>query len=411
MASQGRSTGKSFGGRLRVGEIISAGQQNRGSIPSKFETVLNTGLRERDGFSRRTNRFDDPENDLPGPGAYNNGAQTLVKDTAGAFTSKRGTGGFASTQKRFFEEPRPLFITPGPGNYQANTAPTVTSSKSAAFAKPHTNTRRVAVDLPNPGPGEYYDDKKYGMRATNKNMGASSVFKSSTGRDGFQKGKQAQDADYTDAVLKHKSIAAQAAPILAVGTADGAGRQYYQPATSAVFKSSTARDGTRLANQGQLDPKNLPPCPGVPVKAAGSKNKGLEVTGASATQPRTTANLLIDGINGTLGATAKKDAKPSAVFAPTTLDRFGKSTVKYTQQTVETPGPGYYNSGGKGVNKKLLISSSWAMSGVGRFEKPGAEKWKTPGPAFYTGSTGAGQMAGNVGGKPSYHLNSKQLWV
>ena len=41
-----------------------------------------------------------------------------MKDPKGDYTSKRGTGSFASTEKRFYEAPRPLFVVPGPGKYE-----------------------------------------------------------------------------------------------------------------------------------------------------------------------------------------------------------------------------------------------------------------------------------------------------
>merc|ERR1719240_1293304 len=77
------------------------GYRTAASIPSKFETVLHTGNKERNGFNTRVYRFNDSENDLPGPGNYNiNGAatatdvSTLLKQNGSV--SKRGVGSMIS---------------------------------------------------------------------------------------------------------------------------------------------------------------------------------------------------------------------------------------------------------------------------------------------------------------------------
>merc|ERR1719240_541858 len=73
------------------------GYRTATSIPSKFETVLHSGNKERNGFNNRAYRFGDSDNDRPGPGNYNiNGAaatgdiSTLYK--VGGSVSKRGCG-------------------------------------------------------------------------------------------------------------------------------------------------------------------------------------------------------------------------------------------------------------------------------------------------------------------------------
>ena len=40
------------------------------SIPSKFETVLHEGGKEKDAFWSRTHRFRYHDDELPGPGTY-----------------------------------------------------------------------------------------------------------------------------------------------------------------------------------------------------------------------------------------------------------------------------------------------------------------------------------------------------
>lgn len=94
------------------------GTKNFSSIPSKFETTLFTGKKERDGFGSRAHRFVENEvnianavkgkshgtaflhflqNDLPGPGSY----EEAVKLKDDKVYSKKGLGvGFVSQSKR-----------------------------------------------------------------------------------------------------------------------------------------------------------------------------------------------------------------------------------------------------------------------------------------------------------------------
>jgi hypothetical protein len=48
---------------------LSALPRPTAAIPSKFETVINVGAKEKDGFGARSYRFKTLENDMPGPGA------------------------------------------------------------------------------------------------------------------------------------------------------------------------------------------------------------------------------------------------------------------------------------------------------------------------------------------------------
>lgn len=174
------------------------GYRTATSIPSKFETVLHTGNKERNGFNTRVYRFGDSENDLPGPGNYNiNGAanttdiSTLMK--MGGSVSKRGCGtmiskdfsnGFTSGNRAGVpgagsynlggqfddskKERRCLFagrsgqsylsheMTPGPGDYEPGPKNEAGESKgkvNAAFL-----SRAIRLDEKNkvgPAPGSY----------------------------------------------------------------------------------------------------------------------------------------------------------------------------------------------------------------------------------------------------------------
>eukprot|EP00759_Apiculatamorpha_spiralis_P049654 PhF_6_TR442/c0_g1_i1/m.167 len=93
-----RTAGKAVkSGRLRVGGIIRTtatggpGSVSKASIPSRYETILNTAPRERNAFGNRTLRFDDMDNERPGPGSYRI-ARTLKSKNPSV--SKKGNGFF-----------------------------------------------------------------------------------------------------------------------------------------------------------------------------------------------------------------------------------------------------------------------------------------------------------------------------
>lgn len=99
------------------------GYRTATSIPSKFETVLHTGNKEKNGFNTRVYRFGDGENDLPGPGNYNiNGAaQTAdmsVLQKTGGSVSKRGCGAMISKDFTVgFTAAGAKAAVPGAGSY------------------------------------------------------------------------------------------------------------------------------------------------------------------------------------------------------------------------------------------------------------------------------------------------------
>ena len=85
------------------------------TIPSKLETVLFKGEREKKGFASQSLRFADAGESGEGaaPGSY-----SLPSNLSSPSPSwgKRGTGGFASITKRFVVG-RAGGMKPGPGTY------------------------------------------------------------------------------------------------------------------------------------------------------------------------------------------------------------------------------------------------------------------------------------------------------
>ena len=376
--SEGRTVGKApAGGRLRIGQIVSC-TNGKASIPSRFETILFSGAREKNAFGRRTNRFDAAEDDLPGPGSYKK-PRTLTKNTPSL--SKRGTGGFASASKITANQPRALFLTPGPGSYKYPEAPSA-QNISASFARPvlkraigtRTESSRVG-----PGPGAYNVAKE------NVSEKPSSIFESKTKREPLA-GRNSNPGPGEYQMVQSGELGIKQ--------------------ESAVFKSSITRVNKVDPKLGALARK-LPQAPrsgpegftgqngrpGSPV-SPGTASKIFEKSERESPGILTAADEIMN---------RKNRPKPSSVFATTVLDRFGKPTIRYVPSDFNYPGPGNYDI--EPPKKRLLISSSWAMSGTERFSEGLSNSCKPPGPAFYNPSMFPDKV------RQSFHLNNKGAWL
>ena len=94
------------------------------SIPSKFETTLLVGTKERNGFGNRSHRFKDATTEVPGPGQYGcpkaGGVVVRQQVTCGSVSSRGFGTGFVSKTDRFREEELRQRLErqiPGPGTY------------------------------------------------------------------------------------------------------------------------------------------------------------------------------------------------------------------------------------------------------------------------------------------------------
>ncbi len=147
-------------GRLHVGVRVQTVNGAKASIPSRFETVLNTDARENNGFGRRTYRFDDPINDVPGPGAYSRSRAIVNKSQVNLSCSSKGSAAFASGTKMGPTLAPTSTFTPGPAAYSPSDAlirNNAWSAPTAAFANPQP---RPLLKIKNrsrdaPGPGAY----------------------------------------------------------------------------------------------------------------------------------------------------------------------------------------------------------------------------------------------------------------
>eukprot|EP00760_Papus_ankaliazontas_P014836 PhM_4_TR16156/c0_g1_i2/m.77115 len=358
-----RTAGCTKAGRLRVGGIIRTvaaggpGTASKASIPSRFETILNTGPRERDGFGNRTSRFGDTDNELPGPGSYRK-PRSLVNKNPGV--SKKGMGSFASKTRIRDEELPPVVNIPGPGGYDLAKNPHALTSvhkhESVTFCNRQTKpvkSNRINV----PGPGAY----------------------------GSAPGMKAHDPDRISAVFREKEVQSLLYDPPKPGPGDydaltaGALTAPSSSGASCAFKSTTTRSNATARGEDRL------PAPSVLAPAAFLNQDDIHPSEFGAVLKHLKPEELKQPTGGRVSHTRPQVTKPSSSFVCNLLDRFGNPTVRYVAEDDGNPGPGAYELIPE--RPQMLISSSWALSGSPRFREGaaagGAAKWKVPGPAYY----------------------------
>lgn len=370
-----RQAGKANSGTLVRGHI--AGQMGSGknfsTIPSKFETTLFTGNKERDGFGSRAHRFIDIENDLPGPGTYED--HKAQKDDR--IYSKKGLGvGFVSKVKRESTfVPKASASMPGPGSYSTTAGTLIDdvrelnkanrSGSSATFKPPSSKSVVVASD-PTPGPGNYemprYFDAAQTAAALQREI-PMAVFKAKTQRSN------------TTASSRSMPGPGQYEPNF---TADYryAGADLALP--SAAFRSSVPIVGQqperRLTREQQL---------GVVATASSSAPGPGEYELPTAALPHTS------GIR-----------RRMPQFCDSNHDRFGMPLAGPAPTAqFQVPGPGAYIQ--DRPPETAVISSAVFMSGTTR--TMGGLGAPVPGPAFYSPAV--------KGARKSFHLNARQRWM
>jgi hypothetical protein len=361
------------GGKLRVGAHVPTVGGAKASIPSRFETVLNTDAREQNGFGRRTFRFDEPINDLPGPGAYSKSRSILNRSQVNLSCSAKGTAAFASNTKGTTLVPTSVF-TPGPAAYcpeKPRTQAMAGSAPSAAFKNPSDRRmlRVTAVAKPVPGPGAYrpedYGREKPGGLMTTQG---------------------------------EREVGPLKGPRLAPGPGEFQPESYVNPLGSLAAKARSARPRTppsspqaAQARAAAAAKTSLPP---VMLSDMGRDLPAAVVDAAAERHNRELRTLVA-------GALRPVEAKPvarTAAFADTSLDRFGNPTVRYTAVDDGNLGPGAYELETK--PRRMLISSSWALSAVERGSKK--DRWAVPGPAYYSSEPSVNKV--------SHHMLSADYW-
>lgn len=178
-------------GRLHKGHSVAAASA---SIPSKYQTIVIDNS-ERKGFASRSKRFNTYDydcNENPGPGSYLS-KSTLQQGHSPSY-SKKGTGGFASKDRRITKHASSC--SPGAGAYGL---PTFMAEKkdfnqagnTSIFHKPIAQ----AIDeskKSTPAPNQYNVTSNQVTKKSN-NVCADAAFRSRSKRDTFSVGADSKD--------------------------------------------------------------------------------------------------------------------------------------------------------------------------------------------------------------------------
>ena len=334
-----RFAGGKTHGHLRIGALAAyKGLECKASIPSRFETVLNVGQREKNGFGTRTYRFDENENDNPGPGSYSRSRNLAIKFKANY--SKKGSAAFASANKVGIGEDA-TNQTPGPGSYEFRNVISQGQGHSSMFTLPIPKRLLNDTEKPIfPGPGKYF------IETPVCHVPCAAL---------CQKGERMIVSPGTNGVdyLEEHHLSCF--------------NKTLDSKNSSSFVSSLGRFGETPKQP--LRPNVLPPALTATPEIAHSRIPQVvsDVEKLRVTRPER------------ISLAGERVAKKSYMFADTLLDRFGRPTVRFTAPQEEPVGPGSYNIEKR--KKKMLISSSWALSTSSRDEPK--DKYLPPGPAYY----------------------------
>jgi len=369
-----RQTGKATRGTLMRGKLTGQAQSRPqfSTIPSKFETTLFTGNKEKDGFGSRAHRFVDMENDLPGPGTYNDHEQKITDTKIGTSYSKKGLGvGFVSKMKRESAF-KGSASAPGPGNYERGASfmdgiresnRANRSGSTSTFKPPTERSVLVAAD-PMPGPADYRLQRE--LDTVSRAPGAERV------------------AALEDSVFRSRTVRGRPG-----GAAAGPAPGQYNPNLSltepgvtdaTALPTAAFRSSVPIAGRNQPDrltrEQQLGIVPHAPAVRPGPGEYDFPVS--SLQQP---------------------GYRRMPQFFDSNHDRFGRVVAGAAPNTtLVTPGPGAYLQDDEA--KTAVLSSAVFMSGTARAK--GGLHDVVPGPAYYSPAPG---------GKKSYHLNARQRWM
>eukprot|EP01029_Cantina_marsupialis_P028817 TRINITY_DN778039_c0_g1_i1.p1 TRINITY_DN778039_c0_g1~~TRINITY_DN778039_c0_g1_i1.p1 ORF type:complete len:363 (-),score=60.91 TRINITY_DN778039_c0_g1_i1:123-1211(-) len=323
------------------------------SIPSKFETILHIGNREKAGFGSRIQRFKNEDRDnIPGPGEFHK-SDTLEKMSDSI--SRKGYGnGFVSKTSRFDDDIGDKRYMPGPGSYNPpirKAQPMSFAENTAIFRKPryYRDDPTILPTTITPGPGAYITSSLPSTSTDPKpfKQVASSTFRSKTKRNNYLGGKDGPSPGQYDPQPLSKSLV---------------------PA-SASFKSTAPK----IAH----DQKRIDPGPG---SYLGPEDNSWKAT-----------------LKGGGGKKGIKKVLPSSSFCGNGSDRFSRQTG------AEHIGPGSYET--EAISSKpskpshTSVFSSKTQRGL-IFKK---HEIRPPGPAYY--------KKVEAPSKKTYMLNLDRKWI
>lgn len=364
-------TGNAKGGAVVYRERTAA------SIPSKFETVLHMGPREKNGFWGRTLRFTESDNELPGPGAYA-AATSSFENNSESFSKKGYGNGFVSKTKR--ASPAIRTRAPGPGQYdlvgirptRENDFNRAAATSSFAPGKQVSSLGgRKTTDVPGPGQYNVGEATTFTEHTKAKTIGTSKPFNTT--------GAQLSSVAKATAMLpapgayEQRGMAEQLSALPSSAFCSGATRPWEPPVESAQAQALRGIEHPAIK----------------PQQIGYRKDKAQATPGPGTYEPKIDIETF-------------KGAPTSSMFDPH-LDRMGNSVRPNRKKKMEPPpGPGHYHENiHDRQDEPVLVSSSFFMSNVARIRGPDPELLP-PGPAYYNPD--------NVS-KKSFHLNARQRWL
>eukprot|EP00746_Dinoflagellata_sp_MGD_P163075 gnl/MRDRNA2_/MRDRNA2_90934_c0_seq1.p1 gnl/MRDRNA2_/MRDRNA2_90934_c0~~gnl/MRDRNA2_/MRDRNA2_90934_c0_seq1.p1 ORF type:complete len:390 (+),score=67.71 gnl/MRDRNA2_/MRDRNA2_90934_c0_seq1:96-1265(+) len=342
------------------------------SIPSKLETVLFSGNRERLGFGGQSLRFDNAAVEVPGPGQYKLPKDSLSEYTEKESWGKRGTGSFASKAQRL---PRGIRnVGPAPGQY----APVqkeglglksfAKTGSTPAFVPATSVNPQSFFEGPQPGPGHYNREEKWIQHQNPWKVS----FTPGGERDAL--GGVSKDAVATPAPGEYRALSS-------ITTEYGRNK-------NANFKSASSR-------------KIVSVHPDMPIPER--RDNLPERASDFVRECHGAVKLVTPGPGEYSQALQLQDSKDfcslgSAAFVDSKLDR---SSFLPNANTGAGPiGPGKYNPGNRGFWNNPCPTSMFKSS-LDRMEERGVPP--APGPCFYEPKL--------VAPTKSFHLNIKRRFV
>lgn len=351
------------------------------SIPSKYETKLNKGPREADGFGSQGIRFKPSRDENPGAGKYHNPESSSLlwnpQQNKGSANFK-GYGGFVSKTNRFTNrKDLESAQEPGPGSNGTHSLTWSTNNYNKAettsnFSRPRRYRDDPPVDLLKiPGPGAYGVERL--NRAINlKSSAARCAFRSKSSR--LRKGS-----------VDQMEMPAPGAYNVAEAT------QFLEQIGKVQGESAWGKDRSKRGMEAILSAGGENPGPG-----AYSNMSNSEIVARTEPVPIGGIRVLDFGERRKLSR-ANKNGKS---FGGVGHDRFGQPVLKKTIGS-EPPGPGSYHR--MREREVKLVSSSWGLSKSKRgITAIAGTTRKPPGPAFYKPAPSS---------KKSFMLNAASRWV
>ncbi|KAF0715886.1 Aste57867_3108 [Aphanomyces stellatus] len=358
-----RQVGTKASGQLKKGPGMTRHQvpdvpRATSSIPSKFETILNSGERETNAFGSRTNRFGEVENELPGPGAYYKPPTLLVTTATSGSVSTKGMGtGFVSKVRRFND--RPTMPVPGPGQYSTTISEKPTFNRRiglSSFAPVERSSNQSAGNVP--GPGEYYHHNQ--ELDSHMEKGNRSVFASRTTRGFVPRVEGPAPGQYENVLALEREV------------------QKHTKHTQGIFKSNVRR---------VMTPSSQVPGPG--TYGVEKAEKCLHQDTIAQAQA---SSMFKRGSADRFGYSVER--KGDVLEVPGAKDRYDTSSSR-----ARATGPGAYATETEQAASAAAANSVFKSSVKrGYIEKTS----KAPGPAFYKPSSPA---------KKSHLLNGTKKWL